>query len=222
MLYPRKTSKIDDFFGPAERSVPPFATRRSHGIQLNFSSFLGPPEVRKFRLFFDFFGRSEIVSGQQSGRSEPGSDRSADLAKTCPDSDSGWTRMVPFKVPKTRLFAILPDFVIFVIFCDFSRFSRFWHFCQNSGNLPKSTILRCQKSRDFLLLFGHRFECATCVIRPRCVLNMYYFSEFFDSKKIGKIYHFGLNHLSNCWLVYAVGSLRPDSHVENFTRKVFG
>ena len=50
-LYPRKSRKIDDFFALTERNMPPFATRRSHGIQHTFSVFLRSQKVEIFALF---------------------------------------------------------------------------------------------------------------------------------------------------------------------------
>ena len=50
-LYPRKSRKIDDFFALTERNMPPFATRRSHGIQTKISEILRPRKVEIFALF---------------------------------------------------------------------------------------------------------------------------------------------------------------------------
>ena len=136
-----------------------------------------------------------------------------------PDKDFGRFRMVAFKVPKIRHFRNFLDFCDFCDFCWFLRFRTISGFLDFSGNCPKSTILDSSKvdfwgpkiSR-FLTISdmrrGHEIQCqhATCVVSI-CT----YFFVFFGNKKYEKIYHFGLNHLSNCWLVYAVGSLRPDS-----------
>ena len=44
--------------------MPPFATRRSHGIQHNFSDFLGVGKVEIFALFLAGPRSQNFVSGQ--------------------------------------------------------------------------------------------------------------------------------------------------------------
>ena len=76
LLYPKKWSKKCTFFASAERSPPPFATRRSHGIQTKISDFFRPPESENFALFFDFSGPDFLVSGQLPDQiSGPGQSR---------------------------------------------------------------------------------------------------------------------------------------------------
>ena len=61
-LYPWKSLKNGVFFTAAEWNMPPFATRRSHGIQTNFSDFLRSQNFEIFALFFDFPKSTKFMS----------------------------------------------------------------------------------------------------------------------------------------------------------------
>ena len=148
--------------------MPPFATRRSHGIQTNFSTFLRVRKVPKFRLFWDLARPAQsarIAVRTASWQVRP---RSAKVPEI--DFLGGPVGSYPEcqksqKIKIFRIFAIFAIFAIFRNFCDFFDFSRFLRFLQKSTNLPKSTIsdiseldvLRCQKSKT-AVLFGHGFE----------------------------------------------------------------
>ena len=127
--------------------------------------------------------------------------------------------MVAFGTPKSRLFRDFRDFCDFCDFCDFSGFRKISGFPDFGGHVQKVRFLAPQNStfevpkvQDFGHS-GHKFRTWIPVSTWTCVWCLYahIFLCFLLAKKNGKIYLFGLNHLSNCWLLNAVGSLRPDS-----------
>ena len=157
---------------------------------------------------------------------------------SCPDKDfqkSGLLR----KVAKSRDFVSGQRFQqvtygslwdaknsTFRTFSRFLRFSGFLWFFRISQDFEISGLLRtCPESTTFGtseldfwgpkkfkisdipdISFGHGIQCRHGLeIGVICT----YFFVFFVCKKNEKIYLFGLNHLSNCWLLNAVGSLRP-------------
>ena len=206
--------------------MPPFAIIDLHGIQHFFSVFLRGPKSGNFRIFCDFLGpeKSRFFGLRTALRTDL-----PNLPKV--DFLAIWLvlslrRMVLAKVPKIAKISIFPDFSDFSTFCGFLRFFRILLIFQDSTGFPETVNFPdiCQKvwfwTAQNLTFEVSNFRTfwtsvSTCGMRHETAYvgcYMCYFSEFFASKKIGKIYLFGLNHLSNCWLVYAVGSLRPDSY----------
>ena len=124
-LYPRKSRKIDDFFASAARSMPPFATRRSHGIQTKISTFLRGQKVPKF---CDFLGPGQTCQTCQnrcpdSSWQVPG--RSVGPAGIAVRTAPGRSCRVLAKSARNRLFC---DFCDFCDFCEILRFLRFLQF----------------------------------------------------------------------------------------------
>ena len=178
-----------------------------------FFAFFGGQKFRKFSHFFALFWDLKnwhfLVSGPIFGFL-------AKPAKTSILADfrvSGQIRRVAPKVPKSATFQDFGKNVRFLRFCRFLWISeifrkspkiwRFGLFPDMSGNVqklrfwtPQTAQLWGPKNLNFRHISGHQFRGLTMCHLSGCVgCYMCYFSEFFVSKKIGKIYQFGLNHL---------------------------
>ena len=168
-----------------------------------FSIFRDFAKIRKFSIFFDFL----------------------------------WFGMYPTQTTRIATFRNFWHFCGFCRFCRFlqifgffrisqkSQLFEFWEqiltcpesCCQNmsAGTTFVTLQTRVWVSKSFQLLRTCSIRklivssCQRTVVLECCASN---FFEFLRRQKIEKIYLFGHNHLSNCWLVYAVGSLRPNAH----------
>ena len=227
---PSKNLEKVRFFGLRELLCAAVCDRRSPRHTALFFDFFGGSKKSDFFGFFRIFRNLKkvdfLASGQLSGQtcqtcqnrdfghlagSEPETYGPSQTCQTCQNLDF-W--------PKVGFLALLRIFRIFQDFATFSGFVRISGFSQLCGLFQKpvkkydSGQLKTWRLRSPNLNFldtsfdmwhvswDHLCGLAICAI----------FLSFLCAKKLEKYIFFGLNHLGNCWLVYAVGSLRPDTY----------
>ena len=196
---PSEKSKKVRFFALRFAPISACIDHRQSRFPALFFDFLASGDQNFVRNFRTFLGPSGQLSERSDSHLAGSGQTCRNLPKCAPDSDSGWTRRIPFRQPKSALFRDFRDFA------DFSRFCRFLRF--RAPNMVSKVSEKCDfwtskisdfgvQNRNFPDFCGHDFQARIYVSMCGLLGGIYlYFFEFFVHKKVEKIYLFGLNHL---------------------------
>ena len=180
--------------------MPPFATRRSHGIQTKISDFLGGQKIENFAIFLALFRSSifcDFLDFSGSGTFRQICQKVPESARKCSGHDFWLPGRTPFKVPKNRKFRTFRDFRDFSDFLRFLRFFgffRIWHFSPDLPESakscdfwhPKSRHLRCQNFQIFWTFWTYVSNSDLVSIIPTIRTTCAIFLSFLLAKKLKK------------------------------------
>ena len=182
-----------------------------------FSIFLRS-KIPKFSHFFSDSGNRKKSCPDTKSRKSHFSGKVRIFEILVARQDFCGLRRIPFKVPKSRLFRDFPDFCDFSDFSENSGFFKISGFPDFSGNVqkvrfwtPQNSTFELPKSSGFRTFRTKVSDMKSSVNMRPVSWNISIFFCVFCVQKKWKNISLWPQPPSNCWLVYAVGSLRPDS-----------